>query len=595
MDELNALLDPVWEVQATIRDLWHHLCSDEKQIIKTRMETLFSNGLPFELQHNKLVYIHLFSALAQIDIMACQVPLKFEHSLPTIALRQQLRAQLLDEIFHVLLSIKIVYLLCDADMPLPHLNDNFAQFCAFVSHESCPKMALVLLNLVAEGIAEEMTKALHRANFAPAVIDIILRDERRHVSDADLYREIGLPDQKTMMAKMEIIENFLTNTLFLQYHFGLSMISAVGLLGLREFLLSVNEQYSLQLKKLDLKPGNKWQSSIKIMADMLDHIEKEKFIAPEVPMNAHRRATLMQWSDPMDPTMVGQFSLDITCLDFFNKKYPPETLTTLILQTMSLVMETNPEYQLFIQNGKMYRRHDSYVSLVVKLPGCDNHLGLITFENCHRISTQALSQRIRTVMMMMTYCYQKTACLEQEHPHLLQLQENILQEMKSPFSSTLPLPLGICLSNIGMTGYSQAKSPLLPNEPAKVTLLSVERKPVWSHETQAFEPRDLLPITVSVDHRLFDGNLPLPKVMEKSFQTMFQQFAENPVQSSTTHSSAQETLMKTSIDKLLQGNLEMGYVTLSLFQTIWLDYLFTDEQREFPSIKSILKAKSVLG
>ncbi|MBA3537217.1 MAG: hypothetical protein H0T84_11515 [Tatlockia sp.] len=255
MNELNELLNPIWGAQKEIVQIWDQLNAEEKKIIKSRMDDLFKDGLPFELKHEKIVYIHIFSFIAQIDVMACQVPLKFESRMPDPLFKQRLRAQLLDEIFHVLLSIRIVNILCSPFQSPPIYNEALAQFCAVISNEECPKVALALLNSVLEGVAEELVKFLNYNDFAPKVFSIIVADEHRHVSDAEIYREIGLPDQRTVAAKVAILEEFILSSILIQYQLVSSLIIALGPEGMQEYIRKVDCSFTEQLKGLHLKPG----------------------------------------------------------------------------------------------------------------------------------------------------------------------------------------------------------------------------------------------------------------------------------------------------------------------------------------------------
>lgn len=61
------------------------------------------------------------------------------------------------------------------------------------------------------------------------------------------------------------------------------------------------------------------------------------------------------------------------------------------------------------------------------------------------------------------------------------------------------------ISNLGGIG-GYAFTPIV--NPPEVAILGVSRgglEPVWNRETGAFEPRNLLPLTLSYDHRLIDG------------------------------------------------------------------------------------------
>ena len=78
MDEFTALIRPVWGAEKWISEGWDRLTDAEKQLIRGRMDALFQDGLPFELEKPKIFYIYTFSLLAQLEVLAVQIPLKFE-------------------------------------------------------------------------------------------------------------------------------------------------------------------------------------------------------------------------------------------------------------------------------------------------------------------------------------------------------------------------------------------------------------------------------------------------------------------------------------------------------------------------------------
>lgn len=593
MDELNKLLKPVWGPQACILDGWNQITPDEKKMIKFRLDDMFKQGLPFELKHDKLIYIHLFSLLAQLEVIAIQIPLKFESNMSTPKFRQQMRAQLLDEIFHSLVFTKILYLLCEPYASPPHHN-NVEKFCAFIREETCPKVALVLLNLVAEGWIEELFKCLKKHNVASNVFNIILEDERRHVSEADLYCEIGMPDMDVIAPKLAHLEELLLSSIFFrQYNMSMSLMNLVGSQGMSDYFQAMNQKHQQQLGKLNLTPGKAWQSSMQRIPEIFSAIQQETADSHQdhVNMTPLRQLLISQWRDPVDPTMVGQFNLDITCLDFFNKKYPPETLTTLMLQTVSQLLVNYPEYQLYLKDNMLYQRQEARVALVVKLPGCGDHMGTIVFQDCHTLTVPALSSKIKQVVAMMTYCYKKREELERDYPALISIHENVLEEMKGLiYQSIRPTPPGVSVSNLGAAGYVQGSSPLLSNEASKITLFEVQRTPVWNKESHSFEARDLLPISVSVDHRVYDG-LPIPKIMTSIFQDVFQRM--KPFKTRPLNVGVPAMLMKGMVDDLLTENLELGYLLLAILQTMWPDYIQLDTLFKNQKIKTLLSMISI--
>ncbi|WP_232220206.1 hypothetical protein [Legionella tunisiensis] len=60
MNELSELLRPSWGSEQWILEGWNRISSEEKELIKNRMDELFKDGLPFELKHDKLFYIYTF-------------------------------------------------------------------------------------------------------------------------------------------------------------------------------------------------------------------------------------------------------------------------------------------------------------------------------------------------------------------------------------------------------------------------------------------------------------------------------------------------------------------------------------------------------
>ncbi len=529
--ELNELLKPMWGAEKWIREGWNGINDDEKELIKSRMDDLFKDGLPFEPKHDKLLYIYAFSMLAQFEVLAIQVPLRFEEMMTTSQFKRQMRVQLLDEIFHGMVFTKIVYLLCAPYYTPPEYNEHIEELCNFIRNEECPKVGLVLLNLVAEGWIEEIFKSLHREKIAPRVFSAILEDEHRHVCEADLYCAIGLPDKAILTKKLRKLEELLLTSLSMQPKYATSVNVLLGPQATQEFITAINEKHTRQLQKINLVPGKQWQLLVQLGQEIFTELEpyseniknEANQEVYEIEMTPIRKVFMTQWDNPGDPTMVCQFNVDVSCLDFFNKKYPPETLTTLMLQAVSHIITLDGSYRNFLSYKKMYQTRGSYVAVVVKLPNCGDHVGNIVFKDCHEISPVDLAMKIRRVVQMMAYCYTKREQIEKDHPELKHKLDKILYDYTH---DAYPYPTAgtsvVSVSSIGFCGYSQAVSPLRKEEGLKVTLLTVERKPMWCKETQSFVPVDTLPVSISADHRIFDGNLPIPKMLNSSFQQMFQ-------------------------------------------------------------------------
>ena len=580
MDELTELLRPSWGAEKWILEGWNKITSDEKQLIKDRMDELFCDGLPFELKTDKLLYIYTFSLLAQLEVLAIQIPLKFESKMSTVECRERLHVQLLDEIFHGLVFTKIVYMLCSPYASPPQYSPNIEVLCNFIRNENCPKVAIMLLNLIGEGWIEEIFYSLHRADIAPKVFTTILEDERRHVCEADLYRDIGMPNIKEVKPKIAFLEEQLISNIFMQSKYMISVNTLLGAEGVKDFKDSLNKKHLEQLKKINLKPTENWKFFMKLGDNLLPRIQNFTEDNQKVEMTPIRKVFMTQWSNPSDPTMTGQFNVNVGCLDFFNKKFPADTLTCLMMQAVSLGLSETDSFRNYLSFKKIYQSKEAYVALVVKLPDCGDHLGAIVFKNCHDLSLYELSAKIRFLMKMMVYCYKKREQLEKTNPQIQKLMNDTVYELDY---STYDYPIAgvpfVSLSNIGFCGYSQSMSPLRCNETLKFTLMEVERRPVWDKETHSFKPEDVLPVSISADHRVFDGNLPVPKITSECFNKMFAKMIgdNSDFRNKKADYGQGQYLIETIIDRLIASNIEIGYRTLRFLQTSWCDFLSVEE------------------
>lgn len=576
MDELAGLLRPSWGAEKWILEGWNKITVEEKLLIKQRLDDLFRNGLPFELKSDKLFYIYTFSLLAQLEVLAIQVPLKFESRMSTLEFQQRLRSQLLDEIFHGLVFTKIVYMLCSPYASPPPYSPNIEVLCNFIRNEECPKVAIMLLNLIGEGWIEEIFYSLDRCGIAPKVFQVILEDEHRHVCEADLYRDIGMPDMEMVKPKIAFLEDQLLTNIFMQYKYMVSVCALLGVDGVQDFKKSLHKKHVQQLKKINLTPTENWHFFMELSDQFMPKVRQYTEANEEVEMTPIRKVLMTQWSNPSDPTMAGQFDINVSCLEFFNKKFPPETLTCLMMQAVSLGLSVTESFRNYLSFRKIFRSKESYVGLVVKLPDCGDHIATIVFENCHTMSFIELAAKIRAIMKMMAYCYSKRQHLEQTNERVQELMHDMMYDFAY---STYNYPIAgtpfVSLSNIGYCGYTQCMSPLRSNESMKFTLMEVQRRPVWNKEKNSFEPEDVLPVSISADHRIFDGNIPVPKMTQDYFNTMFNKMI-NEKPAKKTRSFPQQHIEQL-LEQLLESNIELGYKTLLFLQTYWCDFLSVEE------------------
>ncbi len=592
VDELRELLNPSWGAEKWILEGWNKINKEEKELIKARMHELFKDGLPFEVKQDKLLYTYTFSLLAQLEVLAIQIPLKFEDKMSTPQFKQQMRVQLLDEIFHGMVFIKIAYMLSAPYATPPAYNENIEALCDYIRNEECPKVALMMLNLVAEGWIEEVFQSLDEQKVAPKVFTTILADEHRHVLEADLYREIGIPEKAILQKKLGELEESLLTNIMSQPKYLLGLSKLLGQPATHKLIQSLQDKHTQQLKKINMIPTEQWRLIMEISRNFIAKTTRYDEHSAETEMSPTRKIFMTQWNKSGDPNMVGQFNLDVSSLDFFEKKYPPETVTTLLMQVVSEVITEEGSLRCYLSHKKMYQSEDAYVSIVVKLPGCGGHIGNIVFRNCHQITALELSSKIRRALKMMVYCYQKREQMEKKHPHLKQSFDALLYDYAH---DTYPYPIPghsfVSVSGIGFSGYSQAVSPLRRQETVKVTLLAIERKPVWNPVSKTFEPKDMLPISVSADHRIIDGNMPIPKMFDKSFQAVFQRMLEGAIQPIKSDNWVPNMFFGKLIDKLLETNMVLGYQTLAALQTMWPDFMKIEDIFSAAMTKNVVMKK----
>jgi hypothetical protein len=575
MDELSEMLRPAWGSEKWILEGWNVLSSEEKLLIRQRMDALFAQGLPFELQHDKLLYIYAFSLLAQLEVLAIQIPLKFGPQMTSPLLKERMRAQLIDEIFHGLVFTKILYLLCAPLAVPPAYNENVEVLCNFLRNETCPKTALMLLNLISEGWIEEVFYSLERQGIAPRVFAVIVEDEHRHVKEAEIYQVIGMPDLELIQKKLAFLEEELLTNIFAQYKYMMSFCTLLGSQGTAEFIQALNIKHKKQLRKINQVPTPQWEFFMRFCQDILAKLQSyAENMSETIPMTPMRKILMTQWDDPRDPTMMAQFEIDISCLDIFNKNknFPPETLTCLVLQALSKGLLENTSFRSYLADYSLYYSKSAFVGLVVKLPRCNDHLGTIVLENCHTMPLNALFKHLRKIVKKMVYCYKKRSELEQLYPYLAVETDKVMYEWRHDgYDYPLTGTPFVSLSNLQSYGFRQCLSPLRSKETMKFTLLDAEKKMVWDKNSEAFIIKDMLPISLSADHRIIDGNFKAVEIMQRNFNEMFDNF--NNGSSHLLPKVTSEINLKKLVDYLSTKQVKALYKVLYFLQTYWFDAL----------------------
>lgn len=596
MIQLQQLIKPTWGIDKWLDSAWSILNDKEKKQIARRIDQMFDKPLPFELVHDKTTYLHLFSLLTQLEVFGLQGLLKTLEKLSGGEYELRFRQQILDEIFHALVFAKITYELT-APYSLPPMHSRGVEkFLSLLSNETDLKTSFVLINLVAEGWIEEIFAAMKKYKVAPRVFDVVLEDESRHLEESALYLAIGTPETDYLSEKLAAFEEELISMNFTQHTYVLTLVNLLGTVGARELLSNIDKKHHQLLKQINFKPSPNWQFFMSTLPAIIQDVFHDETEGTLVPQTTTRQILTSLWSEPDLPTESSMFSIDVTPVGFFEKKFRPETITCLTLQALSKALADHPVLKNYMSNLKIFNPNYSYVGLGVLLPGCDDHLGMIEFRNCHEMHISELARYIQQDMQIMVYCYKRSQQLKLEHPYLMDLFNTIFAPRnQSVYRDPMFARPTISVSNIGHWGYETVISPLFPNETVKLTLAKIDKKQIWNKTTNLFEVRDIMPVGISVDHRVFDANLPVPSIMQKAFDDMFEAMQHPPKASPEPNSSNTPPLNVVDefiqlSERLLQDDLELGFRYLFFSSQVWKHH--TELTTFMESAKSSLADKS---
>ena len=574
MPVLLDMIKPDIPAIRAIEAAFEELTVAEQQFIEERMNTVFSQGIPLELKMDKILYIQLFSLLLQLEVIALQIPLRFGPKMKTPEFQQQMRSQLVDEVFHCLIFAKILNHLClpHAYFPAPNLEMEAAR--CFIFAEDNPDVALVFLNLIGEAWTELLFSLLMENQIAPELFAVIIADEKRHVSEALMYSQMQSTDKEMMTQKCHQFEPLLLN--LCQFHFLVMAEKLCGIEAVQGFIQQLNSRYKKSLNEIHIKPSEHWEKAIVFINQLLANMGAVFKQMKPIPMTPLRQAQMVMWTTPTEATMAGQFSVDISDLDLFAKKFPPETLTSLMIQATSLVIANQPEFRNFLSFNQMYQyQAGALVGIVVKLPNCGDHLATIVLEDAHLMDIRSLSKQIRDVIAVMVFCYHECRKLEQAHPELAFFHQAWLKSLRDPFYP-IPIPTApfVSLSNIAMSGLYTGTSPLMKNEAVKLTLLRAEKKQVFDPKTSNFVVKDILPVCLSADHRVFDANWPMQSYFQESFTQVLSQVQSGK---GLKYNDIDILSLINKMSHELDAFPGLQYQCFSMLQTLWPSFMMSNQ------------------
>lgn len=574
MIQLQQLIKPIWGVEKWLNSSWSMLDEHEKRVVSQRVDDMFHTPIPFQLEHDKALYMHLFSLLSQLEIFGLQGLIKSLEKLPEGDLQRRLRQQIIDEIFHAIVFAKLTFELSAPFALPPTHSKGIEKFLSHLVNEPDLKTSVVLINLVAEGWIEEIFMAMQSHKVAPCIFDVVLADESRHVEDSALFLEIGLPESEYLLIKLAAFEEELVTMIFSEHIYVPTLVNFLGVPGAKQLFKNIDNKHSLLLEKINLTPSDDWKFFMENVPSLIDEaFHDQQSDGTLVEQTSTRKIFSAVWDDPSQPTVSSLFSIDVTPLDFFEKKYPPETLTCLMLQGLSKSMSDHPPLRNYMCHHKIYNPNDCFVGLAVLVPGSTDHLAMIEFKNCHNMHVLELAQHIQHDIAIMAYCYKRTQALKKEHPYLMDLFNDVfIPRSENFFRYPFVARPAISISNIGHWGYEAPISPLFPNETVKFTLAKIDKKQIWNNRTKCFENRDILPVGISIDHRVFDANIPAPKMLQTGFDEMFKAMHQRTPPAAPIRSSNELDDFIELCEKLLKKDLEFTFRALFLASHVWKNH-----------------------
>lgn len=588
IDEINdifSFIKPVWVLDNGLAEAWQIISQSEKQVIQDRVNDQFKNGFPFELKAEKNLYIYLFSFLTECEIIGTQIPLRYKE-LSSKKHSDMLHQQLLDEVFHTILFAKIVSELSAPYAYPPESSKSVIKLSKMIKQES-GALSIILTNIITECWIEQMFLTLKKYGIAPAMFDVVLQDEQRHISEAALYKELGLPSRKVVSEKLAFLEDHFVSDLVYQENILYSLEGLIGKEGCIDYTKQLDARYKEQLSKIGLKTSQNWNFFIDTVPNAFDALFPSRKEEKHIKKTPVREVFSSIWDEPRLPTMSSSFSIDVSRLEFFEKKYPSEALTILMMQAFSKMASEHDMFRNYIYNNEIYQPDHAYFGLAIYLPEYKDHLGCIEFKDCHKETFQDLAIKIKKTIPLIAYCFKRCRELEKIYPHLaLFNEERFRYNNDNVYPNMLKTSPSVKFSNVGHWGYEDTVSPLMPGDTVKITVNAVQKKQVWNQQTKTFEPRDIVNVSMSGDHRVFDGNIPAKKLVQEKFHEVFDAMKANL--SSTDFRVKSDIIslddFKAEVAKWEQINVDYLHKVLHMISFTWKDYKQIDLKTTLTSL-----------
>jgi 2-oxoacid dehydrogenase/acyltransferase catalytic subunit len=484
---IDHLIRPQWGPLRDIERGWQALTADEQASVTERVEQALA-GLSWRAGDHKDALGHFFTFLAQVETIAIEVPLRF---LPDAdaAIRPALRRQLADEVFHSVLFARIAH-----ELHLPHAQPpsplaSAEALLARIRNEPDLAISATLLNLVSEGWIEELFEHAMRWGITDSVFAAVLRDEARHVSEAEIY--ITAVDPARTEAVLADFEDSLVAVLD-EPVLALSIYDLAGFDGYRALLAGLLAKHRQQLAAHGLRPSRRWvdldgRTSTALELHRVNHDRIAEAAPVRVEDTQWRRAARRIWATPTNPTMRGGFDVPVGHI-------PKKLLTPILIAAVGRAWATEAGRSLnrVLARDGIWQLQHIHVGVRV----------LVGDEIATIVITSADERSVADVAKMLAKGYQ---ALVDMRANASPTDRN-LGDVSEGLAELVPASsrCSVTISNVGKFGLTAGSGALSPYSPTTDITVGERRKlPVWRFVT--YLPAWHVHLGCLLDHRVVDG------------------------------------------------------------------------------------------
>jgi len=500
---LNDLILPKWKATEHIEKGWDVLTNIEKGIVIKRVNALFKDNF-IHMKTLPIYYLHLFSFLAQVEVLAIQIPLRFMDKF-TGQVRKQLRNQLIDEIVHGAIFTKMAYhLALPLGSPVP-IVDAAEIMCNEIRNIDDEKLALLSLNLIAEGWIEEVFECLITWGVSDKIFKSILSDEERHVSEAELYTRMGMKDLDPKLIEKNIRS---METSLLEAISTPNVVRSLAEIGgydkYRHLVCSLFDKHRTQLLQLNLKPSDNWTRHYQYINTFfmrgMKYNSKYEIIEPQPYMKS---MFLKVWDHPKNPTIRNIFSLSYENIP--NMKY----LNSAFIYSLSKFVEKDNYYnsRILSNNFQFIRIKAVNIGVRLLIETVDGpELGTVNLYNVEDMGFMDINSHILCGMKILQFWKNKRIEFMKTY-ELSEVEKRNAGDDYSHYLQQLPnitSPVPFTISNVGSLGYDVGEAAITSFNPMDFTLGAIKKVPEWDEDKGIFVPQEMFKVCQSADHRIFE-------------------------------------------------------------------------------------------